>query len=133
MTDLLGGVLDSAFAPVAVSLPLIQGGKLKAIAVSGPYRVPQLPDVKTMSEQGVNFDVAAYYAFVAPAGTPKSIVDRLNKEINAILSTPETAEKLTNLGFSKLPVKTPEEFDATIKSDFKIWGDIVRKGNITVD
>lgn len=133
MTDLMGGVLDSAFAPVAVGLPLVQGGKLKAIAVSGPYRVPQLPDVKTMSEQGVNFDVAAYYAFVAPAGTPKSIIDRLNKEINGVLSAPDTVEKLTNLGFSKLPVKTPEEFDATIKSDFQTWGDIVRKGNIKVD
>lgn len=133
LTDLMGGVLDSAFSPVAISLPLIQAGKIKAIAVSGPYRVPQLPDVKTMSEQGVNFDVAAYYAFVAPAGTPKSIIDRLNKEINGILSAPDTAEKLTNLGFSKLPVKTPEEFDATIKADFKTWGEIVRTGKITVD
>jgi tripartite-type tricarboxylate transporter receptor subunit TctC len=133
LMDVMGGVLESAFTSVAGGLPLVMSGKLKAIAVSGPYRVPQLPDVKTMSEQGVNFDVAAYYAFVAPAGTPKSIVDRLNQEINRVLSSPDTIAQLTNLGFSKLPIKTPEEFAETIKSDLVTWGDIVRKGDIKVD
>ena len=130
LMDVMGGVIETAFTSVPGGLPLVQSGKLKAIAVSGPYRVPQLPDVKTMSEQGVSFDVAAYYAFVAPAGTPKSIIDQLNKEINRVLTAPETAERLTAMGFSKLPVKTADEFNATIKNDLQVWGDIVRKGKI---
>jgi tripartite-type tricarboxylate transporter receptor subunit TctC len=133
LMDVMSGVLDTAFTSVPGGLPLVMSGKLRAIAVSGPYRVPQLPDVKTMSEQGVNFDVAAYYAFVAPAGTPKAIIDQLNQEINQILISPDTVERLTAMGFSKLPVKTPEEFDATIKNDLKVWGEIVRKGNIQID
>lgn len=133
LMDLMGGVIDTAFTSVPGGLSLVLAGKLKAIAVSGPYRVPQLPDVKTMTEQGVDFDVAAYYAFVAPAGTPKPIINKLNQEINRILSAPETVEKFTNLGFSKLPLKTPEEFDETIRKDFVVWGDIVRKGKIKID
>jgi tripartite-type tricarboxylate transporter receptor subunit TctC len=133
LMDVMNGVLDAAFTSVPGGLPLVQGGQLKAIAVSGPYRVPQLPDLKTMTEQGVNFDVAAYYAFVAPAGTPKPIIDQLNQEINQILTSPDTLERLTAMGFSKLPVKTPEEFDETIRNDLKVWGEIVRKGNIQID
>ena len=133
LTDLMGGVLESGFTSVPGGLPLVMAGKLKAIAVSGPYRVPQLPDVKTMSEQGVKFDVAAYYAFVAPAGTPKPIVKRLNEEINKILSSTDAIEQLTNQGFSKLPIKSPEEFEETIRTDLKTWGDIVRDGKISID
>lgn len=133
LMDVMGGAIESAFTSVGGGLPLIQSGKLKALAVSGPYRVPQLPDVKTMSEQGIKFDVAAYYAFVAPAGVPKNIIDLLNKEINETLVLPETLEKLRGLGFSELPVKTPEEFNETIANDRKVWADIVRNGNIKVD
>lgn len=133
LMDVMSGVLDAAFTSVPGGLPLVQAGQLRAIAVSGPYRVPGLPDVPTMTEQGVNFDVAAYYAFVAPAGTPKPIIDQLNKEINVVLTAPDTLERLTAMGFSKLPVKTPEEFNETIKNDLHTWGEIVRKGNIQID
>lgn len=133
LVDLMSGVIDVAFSSVPAGLPLVQSGKLKAIAVSGPYRVPVLPDVKTMSEQDVKFDVASYYALFAPAGTPKAIVDRLNKEINRILQDPQTVDKFISLGFSKLPIKTPEEFGQTVKDDLVTWGDIVRNGNITID
>jgi tripartite-type tricarboxylate transporter receptor subunit TctC len=133
LMDVMNGTLDAAFTSVPGGLPLVQSGQLKAIAVSGPYRVTALPEVKTMTEQGVNFDVAAYYAFVAPAGTPKDIIAQLNKEINAVLTAPETVERLTTMGFSKLPVKSPEEFNEQIKSDMKVWGDIVRQGKIQID
>lgn len=133
LMDVMGGAVESAFTAMASGLPLIQSGKLKAIAISGPYRTPQLPDVKTMSEQGIKFDVAAYYAFVAPTGVPKSIVDRLNKAINEVLVQPETVEKLRSMGFAEMPIKTPEEFNEMIANDRKVWGDIVRAGNIKVD
>jgi tripartite-type tricarboxylate transporter receptor subunit TctC len=92
-----------------------------------------LPDVKTMSEQGIKFDVAAYYAFVAPAGVPKEIIGKLNKAINEVLVMPETVEKLRAMGFAEMPIKTPEEFNEMIASDRKTWADIVRNGNIKVD
>jgi tripartite-type tricarboxylate transporter receptor subunit TctC len=133
LTDLMGGVLDAAFTSVPGGLPLVQGGKLKAIAMSGPRRTPQLPDVRTMTEQGVKFDQAVYYAFVAPAGTPKPIINRLNLEINKILSSPDTRELLTNLGFAYLPTKSPEEFEDTIKEDLKAWAIIVRDANVNID
>ena len=133
LMDVMNGTLDAAFTSVPGGLPLVQSGQLKAIAVSGPYRVTALPEVKTMTEQGVNFDVAAYYAFVAPTGTPKEIIAQLNKEISEVLTAPETVERLTTMGFSKLPVKSPEEFNEQIKSDLKVWGEIVRKGKIQID
>lgn len=133
LMDVMGGAVESAFSSIAGGLPLVQSGKLKALAVSGPYRVPQLPNVKTMSEQGIKFDVTAYYAFVAPAGVPKSIIDRLNKAINEILVLPETVAQFREMGFSELPVKTPEEFNEMIATDRKVWADIVRNGDIKVD
>lgn len=133
LIDLMGGVLDVAWSPVATGLPLVASNKIKAIAVSGPYHVPQLPNVKTLTEQGVAFDVTAWYAFVAPARTPKPIVSRLNAEINSVLKSAEAAQSLATLGFSELPIKTPEEFNETIKADLAVWGDIVRKGNIRIE
>jgi tripartite-type tricarboxylate transporter receptor subunit TctC len=133
-TDLIGGQIQVAFSAMASALPLVQAGKMKAIAVSGPYRVPALPDVKTMTEQGVKFDLTAWYGLLAPAGTPPAIVKSINKEILKLMSTPGTADLWRKtLGLSEMPLKTPEQFAETIKSDIRDWGAIVRAGNIKVD
>lgn len=132
-TDLLGGHIQVAFSAMASALPLIQTGKLKAIAVSGPFRAPQLPDVKTMTEQGINFDLTAWYAMFAPAGTPPAIVKRVNAEINRLIKSPEMAEQIKAIGFSEMPIMTPEQFSDSVKRDMKEWGAIVRAGNIKAD
>lgn len=133
-TDLIGGRIQVAFTSMASGLPLVQGGKMKAIAVSGPYHVPQLPNVKTMSEQGVKFDLVAWYGLFAPAGTPAAIVDALNKEVVKQISTPEVLEKWKKvLGLDEVPIKTPAQFQQTVRDDVREWGAIVKTGNIKVD
>lgn len=133
-TDLIGGRIQVAFTSMASGLPLVQGGKMKAIAVSGPYHVPQLPNVKTMSEQGVKFDLVAWYGLFAPAGTPAAIVDALNKEVVKQISTPEVLEKWKKvLGLDEVPIKTPAQFQQTVRDDVREWGAIVKAGNIKVD
>lgn len=132
-TDLIGGQIQVAFSAMASGLSLVQSGKLKAIAVSGPYRVPQLPEVKTMTEQGVVFDLTAWYGMFAPAGTPQAIVNAVNREIVRMIAAPENAERWKVLGFSEMPLKTPEQFADTVKRDIKDWGAIVKSGNIKVD
>ncbi len=133
-TDLIGGQIQVAFSAMASALPLVQGGKMKAIAVSGPYRVPQLPDVKTMTEQGIKFDLTAWYGLFAPAGTPPAIVNSINKEVVKLLATPESLERAKKtLGFSEVPLKTPEQFAETVRNDIRDWGAIVKSGNIKAD
>ena len=133
LTDLGGGLLQAAFAPMATVFPMVQAGRFKAIAVSGPYRVPQLPDVRTMTEQGVPFDLEAYFAFIAPSSMSREVVSRLNLEINRLLFAPEMQEKVKSLGFSAIPRRTPEEFASRIEKDLQEWGAIVKSSNITVD
>lgn len=132
-TDLAAGLIQAAFSATASALPLIQAGKIKALAISGPNRLSSMPEVKTMSEQGVKFDLASWYGMFAPAGTPSPIVNAINVEVQRILQSSEMREMLARTGLSDWPIKTPEEFAATVRNDAKEWGDIVRKGNITVD
>lgn len=132
-TDLAGGVIQVAFSATASALPLIQAGKIKALAISGPNRLSTMPEIKTMTEQGVKFDLASWYGMFAPAGTPPAIVNAINAEVHRVLQLPEMRETLSKAGLSDWPVKTPEEFGATVRNDVKEWGDIVRKGNIKVD
>lgn len=131
--DLLAGHIQVAFSATASALPLIQAGKLKALAVSGPNRVALMPEIATMTEQGVKFDVAAWYGVFAPAGTPRSIVDRVNKEINRIIADPANAERWKTMGFSVMPLRTPDEFAKQVREDIRDWGDVVRKGNIKAE
>lgn len=133
-TDLIGGQIQVAFTSMGSGLPLVQGGKMKAIAISGPYRVPQLPNVRTMTEQGVKFDLVAWYGMFAPKGTPAAIVDRINKEIVRELTAPESRDKLIQaLGLSEMPLKTPAQFQQTVRDDVREWGAIVKSANIKVD
>lgn len=133
-TDLIGGQIPVVFTSMGSALPLVLGGKMKAIAISGPYRVPQLPNVPTMTEQGVKFDLVAWYGMFAPAGTPKAIIEKINKEIVKQLTVPESRDQFVKaLGFSEFPLKTPEQFAQTVKDDIRDWGAIVKSANIKID
>ncbi len=132
-TDLAGGVIQVAFSATASALPLMQAGKVKALAISGPNRLASMPDIKTMTEQGIKFDLASWYGMFAPAGTPAAIVNAVNAEVHRLLQSPDMREILTKTGLSDWPIKTPEEFAATVRNDIQEWGDIVRRGNIKVD
>ena len=131
--DVLTGEIPVAFSAVAISLPFIRSGQLKALALSGPLRTKELPDVPTMTEQGVKFDVAAWFGLFAPASTHPSIVEKLNAETLRLLYHPEMAARWDSIGLTEKPKKTPAEFAATIRSDLKEWGAVIRAANITLD
>ena len=132
-TDLVAGHIQMAFSATASALPLIQSGKVKAIAISGTFRSKQMPDIKTMTEQGVPFDLNAYYAVFAPAGTPSAVITALNKEINRLIAAPEMAERWNTLGFSEMPIKTPDQFADQVKRDLRDYAVIIKTGNIKAD
>lgn len=132
-TDLVAGHVQAGFSATALALPLIQAGKLKALAISGTVRSKQLPEIKTMTEQGITFDLDAYYAMFAPAGTPAAIVNSLNAEINRLMAAPEMAERWNILGFTAMPIKTPEQFAEQVRRDVRDYGAIVKAGNIKAD
>jgi tripartite-type tricarboxylate transporter receptor subunit TctC len=128
--DMITGRLDMQFATVAPTLQNIHDGKLRALATTGRKRVSALPDVPTMIESGVkDYDVALWIAYVTPAGTPDAIVGRLNREMDAILNDPETAEALRKQGFDPDP-GPPEAVTKRIRSEIEQWSALVAKAGI---
>jgi tripartite-type tricarboxylate transporter receptor subunit TctC len=128
--DMITGRLDMQFATVAPTRQNIRDGKLRALATTGRKRVFVLPDVPTMIESGVkDYDVALWFGYVVPAGTPDAIVARLNRDITAILSDPETADTLRQQGFEPEP-GPPEALTARIRSETEMWRGLVAKTGI---
>ncbi len=131
-------VLAGQIPLLATAIPTVQAhlksGKLKAIALTSAKRHASLPDVGTFAEAGLaGFDVSAWYGMLAPAGTPKTIITRLNNEVTKILSAPEMKERfLTTIGGD--PVGgTPEQFAADIKADIARWAKIVKESGLKLE
>jgi tripartite-type tricarboxylate transporter receptor subunit TctC len=133
MTDLIGGQVQVSFAPPILVKPYIDSGKIKALAVTGEHRTPSLPQVPTFAEAGLpGFDMKLWYGLLAPAGTPKSITDKLSTEIARIVAAPETREFLAAQGFEPF-YNNAEQFGALMKSDFSKYGQIVKAGNFKIE
>jgi tripartite-type tricarboxylate transporter receptor subunit TctC len=135
--DMVGSLLSSqtafAFPTFVTVLPLVQSGKLRALAVTSPARNPKLPNVPTMKEAlPPGFELNAWFGIVGPAGMPADIVNRLNGETVKILTDPAMRERLEADG-TKVFTGTPAEFAALIKSDYARWGEIVKQTGIKVD
>jgi tripartite-type tricarboxylate transporter receptor subunit TctC len=132
-TDLIGGQVDLTFDTVLSMLPHIKSGKLRPLAVSTLKRSPLLPDVPTLHELGVtNFEVGAWLGTLAPAGTPKPIIDKLNQELNLALDDEAVRAKLTAMG-SEILKSTPEEFGTFIRKENERWSKLVRETGAKVD
>jgi tripartite-type tricarboxylate transporter receptor subunit TctC len=131
-TDLLAGQVQLAFLPMPVSLAHIQNKKLRAIAVTGKRRSPSLKNVPTVAEEGLTgYEVSPWYGVLAPAGTPRPIVDRLNSEIAKILRTDDVKEKLA--GYGAEPVGgSPEEYSKTLREDIAKWRKVIADAGIKV-
>ncbi len=131
--DVLSGQVGFMFMPVHVAASYIRSGKLKALVVSSPQRLPQLPDVPTLAEAGLKgVDVDMWYGFFAPKGTPTDIVDRLNRDINAILSKPEAKAAFEAQGL--IPAtSTPAAFAEIVARDRTRWAEIVAKRGIQAE
>jgi tripartite-type tricarboxylate transporter receptor subunit TctC len=131
--DILGGRVDLMFDIMPTALPQITAGKLRALAVTTARRSAQLPDLPTVSEAGVpGFECAGWYGFAAPAGTPKDVVNKLNKEIVRILHLPEVTQRLIELGAEPVG-DSPEQFAEFIKAEAVKWGTLVKALNIKLD
>jgi len=133
VTDAAGGQIALIYTVIPTIAGFVKDGRLRPIAVSSLKRSPVLPDVPTMAESGLpGFEVSSWYGLLAPAKTPKAIVERLQREVAAVLQMPEIREKYLNAGFEPV-ANRPDEFAAQIKSDLARWGKVVRDANVQVE
>jgi tripartite-type tricarboxylate transporter receptor subunit TctC len=128
--DVLAGQISMAWADIQSSLPHVQAGRLRALAVSGPARIALAPDIPTAAEAGVpGFDITAWYGAFAPARTPAPILVRLHAAFAAALGDPETVARLHALGVEPAP-STPEELGSFVVAEIAKWAAIVRAAGI---
>ena len=131
--DILGGQVQVMFDAIHTALPQIRAGKLRALGVTAGTRSPLLPEVPTIAESGLpEFAALNWFGFAAPAGTPKDVVDRLNREIVRILQQPELKARLLELGAEPVG-NAPEAFAAWIQAEAERWGKIVRALGLKAD
>jgi tripartite-type tricarboxylate transporter receptor subunit TctC len=128
--DVVAGRVDTAFATIPPTLPLIREGKVRAVAVTGPQRSPILADVPTVAESGLpGYESVLWQALYAPAGTPAPIVTRLNAEVNAILHDAAAVDALAKLGVEAQP-GTPQQLADRIAADLKKWHGVIVSAGI---
>jgi tripartite-type tricarboxylate transporter receptor subunit TctC len=132
-TDLLGGQTQAMFPGLAAALPHIRSGKVRPLAVTGPKRHPALKDVPTLIEAGFKgFDAVQWYGVVGPAGMPAAVVKQLNDSLNAVLTAPDLADKLSAEAVEPLPMSS-EQFASYIKADLARWTALAHDRKITAD
>ena len=133
VTDLLGGQVDCTFTGAPALMAHVKSGRLRAIAVSSPQRLAVLPDVPTVAESGYpGFEADQWYGLVAPAGTPASVIARLNAEVNKALALPDVARQLAIEGAVPAPA-TPQVFGDLIRREIPRWAQVVKAGNVKPD
>jgi tripartite-type tricarboxylate transporter receptor subunit TctC len=133
MQGVLAGEIELVFIGIPAALPHIKAGKLRALALVAPQRSPALAEVPTVAEAGLkDFEVTTWYGVLAPAGTPRPIVSRLNAELVKIMHAPDVKERLAAMATDPL-TSTPEEFAAYLKQEIAKWGDVVRRANLKAD
>jgi tripartite-type tricarboxylate transporter receptor subunit TctC len=131
--DLVGGHIAVAFNTIAPALGNIQAGHLRALAVAGRARSGLLPDVPTVGESGLpGFEAAVRYGLLAPAGTPRPIIERINAELRAIVSGDETRTRIAAQGGEPL-ITTPEEYAADIEREQAKWGGLIKQLGLRVE
>jgi tripartite-type tricarboxylate transporter receptor subunit TctC len=130
MIDLLGGNIHLIFATAASAVGHIKSGKIRALAVTTAKRAPLVPDLPTVAETGLKgFEANNWYGVVVPAKTPRAIIDRLNKDVAAALTSPDVKELLFKQGLDVAP-DTPEQFGAYIKSELAKWAKVVKAAGL---
>jgi len=133
MQDVIAGRIDLVVIGVPAAAPHVKAGRLRALAAIAPQRLPALPEVPTVAEAGLpGFEVTTWYGVLAPAGTPRPIIARLNAELVKVMHSPEMKERLAAIGTDPVTT-TPEEFAAYIQAEIVKWGDVIRKANLRAD
>jgi tripartite-type tricarboxylate transporter receptor subunit TctC len=130
IADLLGGQVDMMFEGGVSSLPHVKSGKLRALATTGRERTEAMPELPTMAESGVaDFDITVWFGLVAPAGTPRPIIERLNREVGEVLRTRELKEKFAAAGIDITP-SSPEELGERIRADLPYYTRLMQEAGI---
>ena len=131
LTDLIAGVVPAMFVDLPPALPLIREGKIRALGVSLMAPVPAAPEIPPLAQAGVaGYDAGGWHMFVAPAKTPKQIVNRLHSELRSITALPEIQQRFTMLGL--IPIDSPAIDDLAIYIKFEIdrWSKVIRSAGI---
>lgn len=133
LNDVLGGTVDMGFKTSMGVMQYLETNHLRAIAVASPTRLDDLPDVPTMAEAGLeDFHVLSWNGLAAPAGTPRPIIDKINAEVNRIMTLPDVQKHLASLG-AESGGGTPEEFAEFVSTEITKWGDVVREANVELN
>jgi tripartite-type tricarboxylate transporter receptor subunit TctC len=130
ITDVIAGHIPLMFVDPGPGLGLIRAGKVRAVGVSTAKRLESLPDVPPINDTVPDFDVASWQMVVAPAKTPRPIVDRLHAELKSVIASPEVHTAIAKTGMLPLPTPSIEELQKFVKSEIARWGDVVRKAGI---
>jgi tripartite-type tricarboxylate transporter receptor subunit TctC len=131
LNDLMGGYIQLMFSDMSAALPLINAGKVRALAVTTKERVMALPDVPPLNESGVpGYDAAAWQGVIAPAQTPEPVLAKLNAEINAIVGADDVRARLKGLGMIPVGTGTVAELQKFLQAEIVRWGDVVREAGI---
>ena len=133
LTDLVGGQVQFMFDNMPSSWPLVQSGKLRALAVTSAKRSAAAPALPTMTELGYkDFDISSWFGLMAPAGTPAAIIDKLNAAVNKALAKPDVQKRLADLG-ADVQQLSPAEFSAFVRKEVDTWGPVVKSSGATAD
>ncbi len=133
LADVVGGTLPMTFAAVAGAMPFVKGGQIRVIAVTSRQRAPSLPDVPTFMEAGLkDFEINSWVGLLAPARTPRPVIDKLNLALQKVLASPDMRERLSALGIVAMP-GTPESFGQEIARDLEKNKAVVKAANISID
>jgi tripartite-type tricarboxylate transporter receptor subunit TctC len=133
LVDTIGGQVDMSFPVLSAALQQVQGGKLRAIGVTGPKRSPLMPDVPTLAESGVpGYSFETWFMVFAPAGTPRPVIDKLNATLGKVLSDPALKERMAKEGIDATP-STPEQAQAKLSREMALWAKVVSERGIKAE
>ncbi|HSQ03431.1 MAG TPA: tripartite tricarboxylate transporter substrate-binding protein, partial [Burkholderiales bacterium] len=133
MTDVMGGQVTMNFENIAPVLPHVKGGKLKALGITAPQRSPLLPEIPTIAESGYpGFQAVGWFGLLAPAGTPKDVVARVNASAVRALRLPDVTERLTGIGV-EIHASSVEAFDAFQKAELAKWAKVIKDAGVRLE
>lgn len=134
LTDVVAGHMPLMFCDLGPAQPMIKQGKVRALGVTSAVRVPSLPDVAPIAEVGVpGFEAVAWQMLVAPANTPRPVVDTLYKELKVVLALPEIKRRISELGMIPIDSAPPDALARYVKTEIVRWGAVVKKSGASVD
>jgi tripartite-type tricarboxylate transporter receptor subunit TctC len=134
MIDLMGGRVQVAITNTLTATPLVRSGKIKALAVTSPQRMPAMPELPTVAESGLpSYELRSWYGLVAPKRTPGAIVQRVNQTIGSVMALPDVRERLAADGAEAVAPHSPEQFRAVIANEIKRWDAFLKRANLKLE